>query len=146
MEKSNICKGCWAQKRMPIFIRGPMSIPTRLMGLKISKMNPNICTMCENNFYKIKKSKNVVIPATILFADVRGYTVLSQEMSSPEMTRLLGSFYEACGSAVWEHDGIVNKLIGDAVLAVFNFPITQINHVQQAVLPLATTIWRRKLI
>src|SRR5262249_32632845 len=36
-------------------------------------------------------------------------------------------------SAIWEYDGIVNKTIGDAVMAVFNFPIRRDNHAQRAV-------------
>jgi adenylate cyclase len=35
---------------------------------------------------------------------------------------------------VWERDGIVNKFMGDAVLAIFNFPIVQADHARQAVL------------
>ncbi len=37
--------------------------------------------------------------------------------------RLLSRFNKRCGEAVWKWDGIVSKLIGDAVLAIFNFPI-----------------------
>src|SRR3712207_7238373 len=37
-------------------------------------------------------------------------------------------------AAVWERDGIVNKFLGDAILAIFNFPIMREDHVQQAVL------------
>ena len=52
------------------------------------------------------------------------------------------SFYDECAAAVWERDGIVNKFIGDAVLAIFNFPIMHQDHVRQAVL--AATELQRK--
>jgi adenylate cyclase len=120
--------------RMPIPIRGPLSIPFRLIGIKRSQMNPNLCTICETNFTKVKKKKQVVIPATILFADLRGYTTLSEKTERTEMLDLLQNFYDECASAIWERDGIVNKFIGDAVLAIFNFPIMQEDHVRQAVL------------
>jgi class 3 adenylate cyclase len=120
--------------RMPIPIRGPLSIPLRLVGIKRSQMNPNLCTICETNFTKVKKKKQVVIPATIVFADLRGYTSLSEKTDAPEVLDLLQTFYDDCASAIWERDGIVNKFIGDAVLAIFNFPIMQEDHVRQAVL------------
>jgi adenylate cyclase len=120
--------------RMPIPIRGPLSIPLRLIGIKISQMNPNLCTLCETNFTKVKKKKQIVIPATILFADLRGYTSLSEKTEGMEVVHMLHSFYDECASAIWEKDGIVNKFLGDAVLAIFNFPIMREDHVRQAVL------------
>jgi len=120
--------------RMPIAIRGPLSIPFRALGIKISQMNPNLCTICETNFTKVKKKKQIVIPATIMFADLRGYTSLSEKTEGAEVVRMLHGFYDECASAIWERDGIVNKFIGDAVLAIFNFPIVREDHVRQAVL------------
>lgn len=119
---------------MPIPIRGPLSIPLRLIGIKRSQMNPNLCTICETNFTKVKKKKQVVISATILFADLRGYTSLSEKSERSEVLHMLHDFYDECASAIWERDGIVNKFIGDAVLAIFNFPIEQEDHARQAVL------------
>jgi len=45
---------------------------------------------------------------------------------------MLHRFYDACSAAVWERDGIVNKFIGDAVLAIFGFPIVREDHARQA--------------
>jgi adenylate cyclase len=129
-----ICKGCWQHMRMPIPIRGPLALPFRLFGIRISQMNPNLCTVCETMFTRVKKKKQVVIPATVLFADLRGYTRLSERIGEAEAAEMLDCFYDACCSAVWEGEGIVNKFIGDAVLAVFNFPILREDHVRQAVL------------
>jgi adenylate cyclase len=137
MKLSIICKGCMAQLHMPVVIRGILSIPFRLFGVKPSRMNPNICTMCEetpkwlSSF--VEKRKNKPIPATVLFADIQGYTDISQALDQPNLAYLLSNFYESCSSVIWERDGIIGKLIGDAVLAIFNFPITRQNHVKQAV-------------
>src|SRR5262245_31292895 len=121
MSPSNVmfCKGCWQHMRMPIPIRGPLAIPFRLAGIKISQMNPNLCTICETNFTKVKKKKQVVIPATVLFADLRGYTNLSEGAEGTEVVQMLDRFYDECTSVIWERDGIVNKFIGDAVLSIF---------------------------
>jgi len=119
---------------VPIPIRGPLSIPFKLFGIKTSRMNPNLCTICETMFTKVKRRKQLIIPATIFFADLRGYTNLSQGTGSEEVVGTLNEFYDECAAAVWERDGIVNKFIGDAVLAIFNFPIMRDDHVRQAVL------------
>ncbi len=96
-------------------------------------MHPNLCTICESMFTKVKKSKQISISTTILFADLRGYTNLSQQIEPSKMNKLLHCFYDQCSAAVWESEGIVNKFIGDAVLAIFNFPLIRKEHVTNAV-------------
>jgi class 3 adenylate cyclase len=97
-------------------------------------MNPNLCTICETMFTKVKRKKQVIIPATVLFADLRGYTTISEGAASSDVVNMLHGFYDECASGIWERDGIVNKFIGDAVLAIFNFPIVREDHVRQAVM------------
>ncbi len=133
MEKSNICLGCWEQMHAPIAIRGPFSPLFRIFGIKRSQMHPNLCTICESKFTKVKKSKQIAILTTILFADLRGYTDLSQHTEGSKVNELLHCFYDQCSSAVWENDGIINKFIGDAALAIFNFPLVRQDHVKAAV-------------
>ncbi len=142
ISRTLFCKGCWQHMRMPIPIRGPLSIPLRLLGIRVSRMNPNLCTICETMFTRVKRKKQVIIPATVLFADLRGYTSMSQGAASGDVVDMLHGFYDECAAAIWERDGIVNKFIGDAVLAIFNFPIMREDHVQQAVLA-AQDIQRR---
>jgi adenylate cyclase len=108
-------------------------MPFRLFGIRPSRMNPNTCTICELMFSRVMKTRKVTIDATILFADLRGYTNLSQSVSQDAMSELLDAFYDECASAIWEYDGIVNKTIGDAIMAVFNFPIRSDDHAVLAV-------------
>lgn len=129
-----ICKGCWQTMRMPIALRGPLSVPFRVVGLRPSRMNPNLCTLCELMFTKIMKATKITIDATIMFADLRAYTSLSQSLSAAEMGGVLDIFYDEAAAAIWQFDGLLNKTIGDAVMAVFNFPIKQPDHERQAVL------------
>jgi class 3 adenylate cyclase len=133
LQHSKICKGCWQNLHFPVLLRGPFSIPFRMVGLRPSRMNPNTCTFCELAFTRIMKARNITIDATVLFADLRGYTAASQSLASSEMTSTLDAFYDECAEAIWEHDGLLNKTIGDAIMAVFNFPIRQDDHVAQAV-------------
>lgn len=133
MKETQICQGCWEHMHMPTPIRGPFSVLTKAIGIKRSKMHPNMCTFCENNFAKIMKHKQVPVSTTILFADIRGYTDLSQQLEGAKLNELLHCFYDHCSAAVWENDGVVNKFIGDAVLAIFNFPLIRKEHVHNAV-------------
>ena len=132
--RSIICKGCWQQMHVPVPLRGVLSVPFRMFGIRPSRMNPNTCTICELMFTKVMRARKVTIDATVLFADLRGYTGLSQSLSPDAMSPLLDAFYDVCANAIWEFDGLLNKTIGDAVMAVFNFPIRRIDHARQAVL------------
>jgi class 3 adenylate cyclase len=132
--RSLICKGCWQTMHVPIALRGPLSVPFRIAGLRPSRMNPNTCTLCELMFKRVMKATKITIDATILFADLRSYTRLSQSLPASSMGGMLDVFYDACADAIWDHDGLLNKTIGDAVMAVFNFPIRQADHARQALL------------
>ena len=134
LQAATICKGCWQQMHMPIPLRGVLSVPFRAFGIRPSRMNPNICTICEMMFERAMKARTVTLDATILFADLRAYTKLSQSMSSIEMRAVLDAFYDQCASAILLYDGLLNKTIGDAVMAVFNFPIRRADHPRQALL------------
>lgn len=133
MKKTMICRGCWEQMHVPIPIRGPFSYLVKPFGIRKSQMHPNLCTICESMFTKVKKRKQIPIPVTILFADLRGYTDLSQQIETPEINQLLHFFYDQCSSAIWENEGIINKFIGDAVLSIFNFPLVRKDHVLNSV-------------
>ncbi|MBI5319595.1 adenylate/guanylate cyclase domain-containing protein [Bradyrhizobium sp.] len=133
-EPATLCLGCWQNLHVPIALRGPFSIPFRVFGVKPSRMNPNTCTICEMAFSRIMKARAVTIDATIMFADLRGYTTLTQNIGQAGLTSLLDAFYDDCAAAIWRHDGLLNKTIGDAVLAIFNFPVKQGDHAAQALL------------
>jgi adenylate cyclase len=131
--RTKICKGCWQELRLPVPLRGPLSVPFRVFGIRPSRMNPNTCTICELMFTKVMKARKVTIDATIMFADLRGYTSLSQSLPANAVSGLLDAFYDECANAIWEQDGLLNKTIGDAVMAVFNFPIRHPDHPGRAV-------------
>ena len=133
LDNARICRGCWDQMHMPIPIRGPFALPFRAFGITRSKMNPNICTICERSFRYVKKQSHITATATILFADIRGFTHLSERMAPTELSRLVSMFQDQCAQAIWAHDGIVNKQMGDGLMAIFNFPIKIGNHAEAAI-------------
>src|SRR5204863_5209719 len=134
LEHARFCKGCWEQMHLPVPLRGVISAPFRAFGVRPSRMNPNTCTICELMFTKVMNARKITIDATVMFADLRGYTSLSQSQSPDAVSGLLDAFYDESASAIWEHDGLLNKTIGDAVMAVFNFPLRRDDHARNAVL------------
>ena len=131
--RARICKGCWQQMHLPIPLATPLALPLRLVGIRRSRMNPNLCTICETMFKKVMKRRSVEVETTVMFADLRGYTALSSSLDSAALSGLLTFFYDVSGEAIWRHDGILNKTMGDAVMAVFNFPIADPAHALRAV-------------
>ena len=134
LRRSRICKGCWQQLRLPVPLHGPAAVPFRLFGIRPSRMNPNICTICEVMFTRIVKARKIPVDVSVLFADLRGFTASAQSLPLDVVSSLLDAFYDECAMAIWEFDGLLNKTIGDAIMAIFNFPIEQADHARQAVL------------
>jgi len=93
-------------------------------------MHPNLCTICAGIIFKKKQAP---IETTIMFAGLREYTSLSQNIDASKMNDILYRFYDRCSESIWESDGIVNKFMGEAVLAIFNFPLNRPNHAAAAV-------------
>jgi class 3 adenylate cyclase len=92
------------------------------------------------------KARQVTIDASVLFADLRGYTGLSQSHSSGAVSEVLDLFYDECAEAIWDQDGLLNKTMGDSVMAIFNFPLRHNDHPQRAVLAARSiqTRWKER--
>jgi adenylate cyclase len=69
----------------------------------------------------------------VLFADCRGYTSLTQELGIEKVAPITEEFFKTSAQIIREHHGIVDQLLGDAIMALFNVPITHDDHVFRAV-------------
>ena len=69
----------------------------------------------------------------MLFADASGFTRFAEHTAPEDVARALNQMFEGCVQTLLEHDGIVDKLMGDAVMAVFGAPIIRSDHAGQAV-------------
>ena len=86
-----------------------------VFGKRRSDLNPRFCNMCEEASRRFPGGAEVEM--SMLFADVRGSTALSEKMSPTEFSRLINRFYTVSTKIIIEEDGLVEKLAGDAVLA-----------------------------
>lgn len=70
---------------------------------------------------------------TVLFADIRSFTALSEDLPPEQLSLLLSDYYAFMTKAVLNNGGVVSKFIGDAVMAVYGAPVQQEDHAVSAV-------------
>jgi adenylate cyclase len=69
---------------------------------------------------------------TILFSDLRGFTSFSENMDPKTLTQFLNEYLSEMTEIVFEHQGTLDKYIGDAVMAFWGAPLHQDNHAELA--------------
>ena len=70
---------------------------------------------------------------TVLFADIRGFTSMSENMSAEDVSIILNDYFTEVEPIISKYNGVINKFIGDAVMAIFGEPIQDKNHAINAV-------------
>jgi adenylate cyclase len=86
-----------------------------LVGFARSRKNPNLCTRCCDRL----PPGGVELDIAVLFADVRGSTALGERLEPNAYAALLNRFYRATTEILVRRDAIIDKLIGDEVMALF---------------------------
>ena len=69
---------------------------------------------------------------TVLFVDIRGSTALIDKLDPEDALEVLGPVLQVLMDAIHEHDGFVNQVRGDGVMALFGAPIATEDHAVQA--------------
>lgn len=69
---------------------------------------------------------------TVLFSDLRGFTTLSHELEPQALVALLNEYMTAMTDIVFRHDGVLDKYVGDAIMAFWNAPMEQPDHATRA--------------
>ena len=119
------CKMCAAP------FRGPGKYITRLMMHGQSSVNPMLCNLCFGNIRNGPGGAEIEI--SVLFADIRGSTGIAERTSAGEFRRLVQRFYLGAAKAIHEHDGVVDKFLGDGIMALFIPVVTGELHALRAI-------------
>lgn len=117
------CKLCHAP------FRGPGGVLSRVLGKRQSDQNPAFCGDC----LRRTKIGGATLECTVLFADVRGSTGLAERMAPEAFTALMNRFYGAATEVLVGCDALIDKLVGDEVVALFVPGFAGPEHARRAV-------------
>jgi adenylate cyclase len=110
--------------------RGPGGVLMRFIGRGPSRMNPNVCDTCER--FAQNNPGGAVIPLSLLFADIRGSTTLAETLGTTQFSALIARFYDTVTEELIKVDGLIDRLIGDEVVALFVPVLAGQEHAQAA--------------
>jgi class 3 adenylate cyclase len=103
------CKECYAP------YRGVGGTLVGIAGFRPSRKNPNFCMRC----YEGLGQGGAEVDIAVLFADMRGSTKMGERLRPAAFAELLDRFYRVATAVLVSHDAIIDKLIGDEVMALF---------------------------
>jgi adenylate cyclase len=96
---------------------GVGKVATRVLMHGPSNVSPLLCNLCFGQIRKTPGGAEVEIG--VLFADIRGSTGIAERAGAAEFSRLVQQFYQGATKAIEDHDGIVDKFLGDGIMALF---------------------------
>jgi adenylate cyclase len=96
---------------------GPLAPLLRAVGYGRSERYPQLCRPCFRHLERHPGGAEVTI--TVLFADVRGSTAIAEQTSAEEFRQVLEGFYRHVTEVVADERGIIDKFLGDGVMALF---------------------------
>lgn len=102
-----------------------------LFGKYVSKEVVN--EIMKNAKEGITQLKGTEREVTILFADIRGFTPVSERLKPKEVVTMLNTYLGEMTNVVFKYRGTLDKFIGDCVMAIFNAPVEQQNSALLAV-------------
>ncbi len=89
----------------------------RMIGKAPSGRQPHMCSTCFD--FMSQHHGGAEIECSFLFADVRGSTAMAEGMTATSFRGLLDRFYGTASKVVFDHDGSVDKFVGDELVAMF---------------------------
>ncbi|MBI5639498.1 MAG: adenylate/guanylate cyclase domain-containing protein [Nitrospirae bacterium] len=99
-----------------------------LMQLFSSHVSPDVAEVIwaqREKFLSDGRPRPTKLQATVFFADMKGFTSISERLDPQTLMDWLNEYMEAVAQTIILHGGIINKYIGDAVMAVFGIPVAR---------------------
>jgi len=90
-------------------------------------LNPEVTEIIASDPAKLRLGGERV-PLTIFFSDIRGFTTISEKLAPEVLSELLNEYLGAMTDVVFRHQGVLDKYIGDAVMAFWGAPIRASDH------------------
>ena len=106
------CKNCYAP------FKGSGSLIVKLMyGKRPSNLNPQLCNVCEEFARRFQGGAEIEL--SLLFADVRNSTAMTERMSPTEFSKLINRFYTTATQVMVNSDALIDKIIGDQAAGMY---------------------------
>lgn len=110
---------------------GPFGFVMRRVGRAPWPKNPKFCGQCFRDLST--NGMGAEIECSLLFADVRGSTTLAETMRPAEFRELMNRFFTVASRTLVTHDAVVDKFVGDEVMALFIPGMAGTDHARRAV-------------
>jgi adenylate cyclase len=83
---------------------------------------------------------------TVLFADIRSFTSISESLSANDLKKLLNTFFTPMTQIIFEHKGTIDKYVGDMIMAFWGAPLADNAHAEHAIDAALTMLQRLELL
>src|SRR4026207_854342 len=107
---------------------GLAAVFLRWRGIRRSPRNPNICTQCGAHL-----EEGRLVEMTVVFADLSSFTEMTGRLGATTTYSVVDEFLRLASATLTSHGALIDKYIGDAVMALFNVPIKRADHAAAAV-------------
>ena len=94
---------------------GPATLPFRLLGYRPSQKTPHVCARC----LEWAPEGGAIVPLSILFAQVRGYSNLTEALPADVVQPLLNRFYDVASRVLLRNEAVLGQIAGDQVMGLF---------------------------
>jgi adenylate cyclase len=95
----------------------------QLFASHVSKEVANRLWKDREQFFNEGGVRPVTLTATVMFTDLSNFTSVAENMEPIVLMKWLNQYMEVMSACIIEHGGVINKYIGDAIMAVFGVPI-----------------------
>jgi adenylate cyclase len=149
---SKIATGAFSEKDLQIFTAIAMQAGALLENIRQARrleqeaitrekfsrlLSPNLVEELVSGNLEVTKGGQYR-PVTILFADIRGFTSLTERSEASEIVDMLNEYFERMVEIIFANMGTLDKFIGDEIMVLWGAPVTQEDHALRAV----TTAWQ----
>jgi adenylate cyclase len=95
-------------------------------------LSPEVVEMVSNNPEGVRLG-GINQKVSIMFADIRGFTTLSEKMEPEKVVEILNNYFTHVTDIIFDHGGTLDKYLGDGVMALFGAPLSKGNDAENAV-------------
>lgn len=101
----------------------------RMFGQYVPPAHVDEMVGAEDNYGFEGKSKEL----TVLFSDIRSFTMISETLNASDLKRMLNRYFTPITKIIFDHDGTIDKYVGDMVMAFWGAPLDDPKHASKAV-------------